>query len=151
MHKLPLLLFIRMWTIFSMHEASRVRDGEKADYNLKLCLWSLRTYQWKSTWFIPFASLQSIHGRVSWLLSISPFKSGLPCREGGQPLHPLSHCKDKLKESLEAKCVLCAPQPGSLRDKLGVHSMHLSYVHATFVATVVGYQDTFLRGWRTAT
>lgn len=39
--------------------------------------------------------------------------------------------------------MLCAPQPGSLGDKLGVHSMHLSYVHATFVATVVGYQDTF--------
>ena len=116
----------------SMQETSSL--GETQDSNLKLCIWPLRTYQWKASRIIPLAGLQSIAeaGGMGFLAFLHfPCKSNSPCREGRQPLHPLSCWKDKLMECLKANCVLCALLPGSPRDKRWVCSLQWSYVHVS--------------------
>lgn len=146
MHKLPFLLFL----LGSERSLVCTRPLEWEMEKKLIPIWSFASGPWghtsgKTIWFIPLVSLQSINGTgiLAPLHSPPHFKSGLPCREGRQPLHPLSCCKDKLKERLEAKCVLCTLQPDSLAEKLDVRSEHLSYVRTTFVSTVVRYQDTF--------
>lgn len=143
MHRLPFLLFL----LGSERSLVCTRPLQWEMEKKLIPIWSFASGPWghtsgKTIWFIPLVSLQSIYG-MGILAALHLFKSGLPCWEGRQPLHPLSCCKDELKQSLEAKCVLCTLQPDSLAEKLDVRSERLSYVRATFVSTVGRYQDMF--------